>query len=96
MFAECRHLLTLDVEGRELRAKITRATLADDVHHVVASMFLAVQRRPAALHIEIRLHRARLMRATLPEDVHHAVMSVAFAEGRCPAALYVERRVLCA
>ena len=96
MFGECRHLLTLDVEGRDLRAEIMRATLADDVYHVVASMFLAVQRLPAALHIKIRPHRARIMRATLPEDVHHAVMSVALAEGRCPAALYVERRVLCA
>ena len=74
--AECRTLFSLDVKGWELRAGIMRATLVDNVHHVVASMLLAVERRPAALHTKGRLHCAEVMRATLPGDVHHAVMSV--------------------
>ena len=52
LFAECRHLLTLDVKGRELCAEIMRATLADDVNHVVVSVLFAVQGRPTALDVK--------------------------------------------
>ena len=70
-----------------------RATLVDNVHHVVASMLLAVERRPAALHTKGRLHCAEIMRATFASDIYHAVLSMLLAECGRLSALDVERRL---
>lgn len=59
----------LNVEGRSFRAGVVRATLADDVHHALFSVFLAVLWRLAPLEVKVRFLRAGIMRAT-PDAVN--------------------------
>ena len=53
-----------DVQRWHLRAGVMYATWADDVHHAILSMFLAVRCLSAALDIEVRLFHAGLACAT--------------------------------
>ena len=57
-------------------------------------MFLAEDRRPAALNVEGRVLCTEGIQATLADDVHHAVISVLPAVHRCLAAHNIEHRLL--
>ena len=48
-----------------------QAALAEDVHHVVATMLLAIHRFLAALHIGVRGLRASGMQATRAASAGH-------------------------
>ena len=65
-----------------------------DVDHSGLSMFLAKDRRHAALGVKARLPRAGVMRATLVKDVNHVIISMLLAVDRCLAPLHIEVRPL--
>ena len=50
-----RCLPALDIEGRILHARVMRATLTEDIDHVVFSMLLAVRRCLTTLDVKGRV-----------------------------------------
>lgn len=69
----------IDIKPRSLEAGVLRATTAQNIHHTVPSMIIAVCRHLAAFHVEARCRRARLVQAALAADIYHVVLGMLFA-----------------
>lgn len=69
----------VDVKPRSLEAGVLRATTAQNIHHTIISMILAVCRHLATFHVEARCRRARLVQAALAADIYHVLVGMLFA-----------------